>query len=415
MHNNSTKIFKLEGKVQHYAWGGNAFIPQLLQQQNTSGQPFAEYWMGAHDNVPSSVVFSDLSVKPLNSFISEQPVDTLGPVVKERFGRLPFLFKVLDVKDMLSIQVHPSKEAAVLEFAAENKKGTPLNASNRNYKDDNHKPELMYALSEFWLLHGFKPAGSLKKVLQAVPELNFLLPVFEQGGYPELYKVVMEMPQDEVDSRLRPLLDRILPLYAEGKLPKTNEDFWAARAANTYNEGGKTDRGIFSIYIFNLVHLQTGDTVFQDAGIPHAYLEGQNMELMANSDNVLRGGLTPKHVDVSELMKHVRFEPVTPHIIKGITGEVPEEQVYVTPAADFELRSIRLAAGQQINLVSNTVEIFFVYEGAVDALSGEAHVAVHKGEAMVAIAGAVTAFKAQQETLLFRATTPSVEAKTTAS
>jgi len=151
----------------------------------------------------------------------------------------------------------------------------------------------MLALSEFWLLHGFKPAEELERTLQAIPELAFLTPVFTKGGYQELYKTVMELPQAEVNRILQPLLDRIIPAYREGKLSQNDEHFWAARAADTYNEPGRIDRGIFSIYLFNLLNLHPGEAIFQAAGLPHAYLEGQNVEIMANSDNVLRGGLTP--------------------------------------------------------------------------------------------------------------------------
>ena len=131
----------------------------------------------------------------------------------------------------------------------------------------------MLALSEFWLLHGFKPAGKLKKTLQQTPELRFLLPVFGDDNYTALYKAVMEMDQQAVNDHLHPLLDRILPLYAEEALKKDQEDFWAARAFTTFCEPGRIDRGIFSIYLFNLVNLHPGEAIFQDAGILHAYLE----------------------------------------------------------------------------------------------------------------------------------------------
>ena len=284
-------VFKLKGKIQQYAWGGTTFISKLLSMANPENKPFAEYWLGAHDNGPSEL---DGGVpSKLNEYIREQPDSRLGATVTKRFGRLPYLLKILDVKDMLSIQVHPTKKNAELEFAAENEKGIALTAGNRNYKDDNHKPELMLALSDFWLLHGFKPEEELMRILVSVPELKFLQPVFSVEGYKGLYRKVMEMPQQEVNAVLQPLLDRIVPLYKGQRLRKHEEDFWAARAALTYNEGEKIDRGIFSIYFFNLVNVLPGEALFQDAGLPHAYLEGQNVEIMANSDNVLRGGLLP--------------------------------------------------------------------------------------------------------------------------
>lgn len=405
---NNTKIFKLNGKVQHYAWGGSDFIPALLHRSNPARQPFAEYWMGAHDNVPSEVVLPNGSIQPLNEFIKKNPAGVLGQKVQTRFGRLPYLFKVLDVKDMLSIQVHPSKQAAEAAFEAENRKGTPLNAPDRNYKDDNHKPELMLALSDFWLLHGFKSPGPLIKLLLETPELQFLIPIFDGKNYEALYETVMLMPLQEVNERLQPLLDRIVPLYENGSLDRSQEDFWAARAYKTFCQPNIIDRGIFSIYFFNLVHLQPGEAIFQDAGIPHAYLEGQNMELMANSDNVLRGGLTNKHIDVTELMHHVRFEAVVPDILKGKPGAVAGEDLFPTPAADFELHRLTLRTGQQVTLPVAAADIFFVYSGSVQAGDGTAELSLAGGETFLATAGAQVAVKAVQDVVLFRATVPNV-------
>jgi mannose-6-phosphate isomerase len=344
----------------------------------------------------------------LNEFIKNNPAGTLGAAVQSKFGRLPYLFKVLDVKDMLSIQVHPSKEAAVVAFDAENRKGTPLNAPDRNYKDDNHKPELMLALSDFWLLHGFKSPELLTKLLLETPELQFLLPVFDGKNYELLYETVMLMPQQEVNERLQHLLDRIVPLYEKGVLDRSLEDFWAARAYKTFCQPNHLDRGIFSIYFFNLVNLKPGEAIFQDAGIPHAYLEGQNMELMANSDNVLRGGLTNKHIDVTELMHHVRFEQVIPNVLKGSAGSVAGEDAFPTPAADFELRRLTIAAGEQVTLNTATTDILFVYSGTVQVTDGVTGLSLTGGDSFLAIAGAKFSVQAGEGAILFRATVPGV-------
>jgi mannose-6-phosphate isomerase len=302
--------------------------------------------------------------------------------------------KVLDVKDMLSIQVHPTKKAAESAFAAENMKGTPLTAPNRNYKDDNHKPELMLALSDFWLLHGFKSPQALVTILMQTPELQFLVPFFDNKNYHALYEVVMTMDQQEVDERLQPLLDRIVPLYEKGFLNRSQEDFWAARAAKTFCEPNKLDRGIFSIYLFNLVNLKPGEAIFQDAGIPHAYLEGQNMEIMANSDNVLRGGLTNKYIDVPELMHHMRFEEVKPHIIKGTAGTVPGETVFPTPAADFELRRLVLNPGTTISLAATTAEISHSAGAVVHAAHATTQVNTESADSVRKLAAMATALEA---------------------
>jgi mannose-6-phosphate isomerase len=406
---NNTKIFRLEGRVQHYAWGGSEYIPSLLSQENPDRKPFAEYWMGAHDNAPALVVTAEGKI-PLNEFIAKDPAAMLGGKVNEQFGRLPYLLKVLDVKDMLSIQVHPTKAAAVAEFEAENKKGTPLNDPKRNYKDDNHKPELMVALSEFWLLHGFRSTEETAQLIGRIPELNFLMPFHDRKDHARIYRHVMTMPQEEVNQRLQPLLDRIIPLYKEGKLQKSDPDFWAARAAITFNEPGRIDRGIFSIYLFNLVRIEPDYAIFQDAGVPHAYLEGQNMEIMANSDNVLRGGLTNKHVDVDELMKHVKFSPVEPKLIMGsVEMETPEGQFaetrFKTPAPDFELRQIWLPEGESLTLPVSTTDIFFALAGKAEVTSGDTSIALNRGEAMLAIPGAEVKVKAiGDEVVIFRAT-----------
>jgi len=395
-------VFKLKGKIQQYAWGGTTYLSRLLSVANPENKPFAEYWLGAHDNASSEL--DGATPSKLNEYVRQQPESTLGTTVAQRFGRLPYLLKVLDVKDMLSIQVHPSKENALLEFAAENEKGIALTAPHRNDKDDNHKPELMLALSEFWLLHGFKPEEDLMQVLATVPELKFLQPVFSVDGYKGLYKKVMEMPQQEVNDVLKPLLDRIVPLYNEQRLRKQNEDFWAARAALTYNEGEKIDRGIFSIYFFNLVNVLPGEAVFQAAGLPHAYLEGQNVEIMANSDNVLRGGLTPKHVDVRELLKHVRFEATHPRIMRedNTPGHIV---VYKTPAPDFELSKINLQEGETVTIQSHSIEIFLVLEGKVQ-VDDSTGFSRGIGEAFIAFDKARLNLRADKDSILYRASVP---------
>lgn len=371
-------LFRLEGKVQHYAWGGYTYIPELLGIKPTD-QPSAEYWMGAHPSAPSLITTGN-SQEPLNQLIQRDPANITGPAVWEKFKELPFLFKILDVKDMLSIQVHPTKSEAEKGFARENAEGIPLNAPNRNYKDDNHKPEIMVALSEFYLLHGFLPHAQLQEVLNAVPEFTSLVSIYETEGYFGLYKNVMEMPQSLVNIILRPLTDRLIPLYKANQLAKTDPGFWAARAVlNDPNSKDKLDRGIFSIYFFNIMQVQPGDAVFQDAGVPHAYLEGQNVELMANSDNVLRGGLTPKHVDVPELLKHTRFEGIHPHIIKGDLSADGLERIYPSPAPDFEVSKINISEGQTYQHTARAAEILIVINGNA-TIKGEDTIALQKGQ-----------------------------------
>ncbi|HVG12882.1 MAG TPA: mannose-6-phosphate isomerase, class I, partial [Flavisolibacter sp.] len=251
-------IYPIAGRVQHYSWGGYQFIPSLLQIPNEDKQPYAEYWLGAHPAFPSTLLGKQLSLATLIQTEGEQ---VLGRACK-KFTSLPFLFKVLDVRQMLSIQVHPSKEEAVKGYRAEEAAGIPVGAPHRNYKDENHKPEAMVAISDFWLLHGFKPTETLLALLASVPELSFLSDVLQTGGYEALYALVMNLPQSKINVLLHPLADRILPLYDGDQLERDSEHFWAARAIRTFCQDGNLDRGIFSIYLFNLVHLRPGEGIY---------------------------------------------------------------------------------------------------------------------------------------------------------
>ncbi len=396
-------IYKLKGKVQHYAWGGYNALPQLLSQANESHKPFAEYWLGAHP-LHSSMVEVAGAEKPLAELINEDKQAYLGERVLRRFSSFPFLLKVLDVRQMLSIQVHPSKAAAESAFAAENEAGLAADAPNRNYKDDNHKPELMVALSDFWLLHGFKPEQDLKELLSSEPDFQFLLQTFEEGGYEGLYSRVMTMEQSEVNAVLEPVMKRMMPLYKNGELQKEHEDFWAARAVDTFCKEGNYDRGIFSIYFFNLLHLKKGQGIYQPAGLPHAYLEGQNVEIMANSDNVLRAGLTDKHIDIEELMKHVQFTETVPNILGA--DEKEKETVYKSAAEEFELSRLQLENGAAQSWQSNGPEIVLLLKGAADFTAGETRLTLQQGEAAFVVPDAAVAAQATAPTVLFRAVVP---------
>ena len=399
------QLAPLLGDVKHYDWGGSSYIPSLLQVENPQIKPFAEYWMGVHPQAKCIIALDTGEEVLLKDFIAKSPEKTLGKPVYEIFGNMPFLLKVLDVKDMLSIQVHPSKKQAAIDFEEENKKGVPLNAPDRNYKDTNHKPELMVAMSEFYLLHGFKPEDELRAILKKIPELKIFIPVFKKHGYEGLYKMAMELPQEEVNELLQPLINRIIPLYQQDKLQKDDENFWAARAALTFVQPNGIDRGIFSIYFFNLLHLKEGEAIFQNAGVPHAYLEGYNVEIMASSDNVLRGGLTTKHIDTVELLKHTKCNATIPKIIRVAKNKA--EQVYKTPAKDFELSSYKIKKGEQITIDAKTAEIFLLTSGQAELTSKKTKVALKPGSiAAAAFDGAKVKVKAIEDSLLFRAGTP---------
>ena len=245
---------KLHGVVQHYDWGGHNFIPDLLGVENATRRPFAELWIGAHAKAPSVVEIAG-GTERLDDLIAEDPEAVLGAAANLRFhGRLPYLFKILDVHKMLSIQAHPTLVQAREAFARENAEGVSLDAGGRNYKDDNHKPEIGVALTDFWMLHGFRPLEQIAGILEQTPELASLMPEFgsglvaarhdhavRRGLLRTLYSNVMTMPQDRVDLLLDQLLTRLRSAPLAGK---DSPDYWALRAAENFPlPGGHLDRG----------------------------------------------------------------------------------------------------------------------------------------------------------------------------
>jgi len=366
--------YKLQGIHRHYDWGGHQFIPQLMQLDNSSGKPYAEYWMGAHPSAPAIVETPEGS-KQLDLMIQENQVHFLGARTADHFGSLPYLFKILDVKKMLSIQVHPSKVNAEKGFLKEQIAGIPIDAINRNYKDQNHKPEVMVALSDFWLLHGFMPAIAIKERLSSLSPLHPLLPVFGQEDYAGLYCHFMRLDQKAADAILKPLLEIAVEEVAAGRVDKTHPHWWAIQYYNGVVPLSNIDKGIFSIYILNIVHVPKYQGVFQGAGLLHAYLEGQNIELMANSDNVLRGGLTPKHIDIEELLQHIQFEPTYPNILKG-DQKTSNEILFPCPVPDFGLTKITIPQGESYTNQTDSFEIFLIIQGSaningIDLKAGE--------------------------------------------
>ncbi len=399
-------VYKLKGVVQHYAWGGTRFIPNLLAIENKAKKPFAELWMGTHIKGPASVQTIEGEIL-LGHLIKKAPRKKLGQRVAVNFNKkLPFLFKVLDVNSMLSIQSHPTKKAAEIGFAKENLTNIAVIASNRTYRDDNHKPEVMVALTDFWLLHGFKSIKEIRAVL-AIPEFTSLQTIFsEKGDIFQLYKAIMEMPQKEVNQLLAPLWQRLQVDFKAGKLAKATADYWAAQAFEEYTIDGNFDRGIFSIYLFNLVNIKKGEGIFQAAGIPHAYLEGVNMELMANSDNVFRGGLTQKHIDVPELLTHLVFDEINPKILKG-TKVSEVEKIFKTPAPDFELSEITLHKNQVYRSTQTTsAETLIIMEGAAIINFDDKSLSFSKGESFFVEANTAYTIKTTDTCLLFKAKVP---------
>ncbi|HEX6914369.1 MAG TPA: mannose-6-phosphate isomerase, class I [Chitinophagaceae bacterium] len=394
------KIYPLKGTVQHYAWGGHEFIPALLGIDNTKDQPFAEYWMGAHRSAPSTLAEGEARTD-LKQVLASEPA-LMGSAVQQRFGELPYLLKVLDVKHMLSIQVHPTREGAESGFAAEEAAGVDINASNRNYKDRNHKPEVMIALSGFWLLHGFKQPAAVKATLHQVPQFRELLAVFGEGNYKELYTHVMELPQQKLDEILLPVVQKEVRRRTFHESEPGEPGYWVGEYYLD-KKAEQIDRGIFAIYLLNLVQLQAGEAIFQAAGIPHAYLRGQNIELMANSDNVLRGGLTTKHIDVSELVKHTRFTPVEPEILHGSAAGAIRD--FRFPVPDFAVSEITLSGTRQAKFDAASPEILFCLEGKA-MVSAANELQMGSGDSCIVFAGNSYIVSAEQGCRIFRAYVP---------
>jgi len=394
------KAYKLQGKHRHYDWGGKTFLPNLMGVENVNHLPYAEYWMGAHPSAASSIQTPD-GDKDLAQLIQDNPTEWLGKEVATKFKGLPYLYKILDVQEMLSIQVHPSKENAVIGFKAEEAKGIAIDAANRNYKDENHKPEVMVALSDFWLLHGFLAPALLEKRLNSNSNLKPLVNEFKGGDYQHLYSYCMHLPMSVSDAILKPLLEAAAVAVQKGEVTKKDPHWWA----NKYYADGipskNIDKGIFSIYILNIVNIPKYQGIFQGAGILHAYLEGKNIELMANSDNVLRGGLTPKHVDVKELIQHISFVPTYPSLLKG--DKLTDQEInYPCPVPDFGLTKIALNMGEVYTISTYSLELLLVMDGEVFIED----IAYKVGDTVLLTPNAKVKIKAHTKALLFKSYVP---------
>jgi len=337
----------LSGGVRSYAWGDPDYIPALLGIPNPDRRPYAELWIGTHAGLPSVAHLGAVDV-PFPMLLQDAADAVSGPEGIERFGgELPFLLKVLSAAQPLSIQAHPDKQQAETGFARENRLGIPPDASNRNYCDDNHKPELIVALTDFYAVRGFRPLDEIDSVLAAVPELRGLAVAYRptSESLRELYSRVMRMERKQVDAILTPLLLRLRAEAARQAFSRDQTEYWVLGADALFSHDGHRDRGLFSLWLLNLVHLRPGEAMYLPAGELHSYLWGAGIEIMANSDNVLRGGLTPKHKDVDELLRILTFDASVPDILeKGLQPEAAGVVIYETPSPEFVLARLRIDA-----------------------------------------------------------------------
>ncbi|GAA2059417.1 mannose-6-phosphate isomerase, class I [Streptomyces albiaxialis] len=341
---------RLENTVRPYAWGSTTALPELLGTPPT-GEPQAELWMGAHPGAPSRVERATGTVSLLDA-VSADPEGELGERTVRAFGpRLPFLLKLLAAASPLSLQVHPDLAQAAEGYADEEERGVPLDAPHRNYKDTNHKPELICALTPFDGLCGFRAADDAAALLDGLdvgglkPYVDILHARPESDALREVLSAVLTADKDEMAetvAQATAAAERLAEEEPSGTLTAGRIAEYAVYAGIARHYPG--DPGVIAAMLLNHVHLRPGEALFLGAGVPHAYLDGLGVEIMANSDNVLRCGLTPKHVDVPELLRIVRFEPTEPAILRP-EADSDEEELYETPVDEFRLSRYVLAPG----------------------------------------------------------------------
>jgi mannose-6-phosphate isomerase len=404
----SPRPLRLDGRVQHYSWGDSTFIPTLIGQPNRSRRPFAELWIGAHPDLPA-VAWIDGTAVTLDRLIDAAPEALLGQDVAARFdGKLPFLLKVLAARQPLSIQVHPNLEQARDGFDREDRDGVPIDNAKRNYRDRNHKPELLVALTDFYALRGFRPLSEVGELLASMPELRSVTEAISDSnrGLGDLYRRLMRLPQQSVNALLDPLVHRLHDEHRATAFSRDDPRFWLLHADRLFSVPGRRDRGLFSTLLLKLMHLHPDQGIFLPAGELHSYLQGVGLELMANSNNVLRGGLTPKHVDVDELLRVVRFEAAPAEIIEPETIQAARTR-YRVPAAEFELEALSLRAAEQRTLPKAGIRVALILDGdlELDSKTG-ARLRLARGQSFLLPAGCATTLHATRDTTLYIAGVP---------
>jgi mannose-6-phosphate isomerase len=397
-------ICLLKNSIQEYAWGSYTAIRELLGNDSPADTPQAELWMGAHPKAPSKVRCNG-KWGSLLELIDKNSRDILGEKVAQNFNnRLPYLFKVLAAAKPLSIQAHPSLDQAKEGFERENRLGIPLEAPNRNYKDDNHKPECICALTFFWALNGFRKIPDMISLMDKIcpqglkKDFDLFCKQPDSGGLKEFFKTVMIMDYTTQKQIIDEAVDHADPLKNKNKAYQ-----WMIDLHKEY----PSDIGVLSPIILNLICLKPGQAMFLPAGTLHAYLEGVGIELMANSDNVLRGGLTPKHVDVKELLNVLNFEECDINILK--MKEInPCEHQYESHADEFALSVITVKT--DVNYFSadkRFVEILLCTEGeaVVADLAENKSVDIKKGMSVL-IPAIVKKYSIKGNAVFYKAAVP---------
>lgn len=409
----------LRGKVQHYAWGGTgpgALIPRLLRMPPQNGQPYAELWMGDHPANPADVLLEN-GVFSLRDLVDNAADELLGPVLAGAYKqKLPFLAKVLDVSKPLSIQAHPDRVHASDGFERENRLSLPLDSPHRHYKDRLHKPEMVVALSDFYALAQFRPLALIADTLDAHPELRALQPDFRRrmghsgsnmANQKALLKIffqrIMTLDTPGVAHIIEPLVGRLKDENAAAPFSKDDVRHWVLRAYDIFCAPDRPDRGLLVMFLLNLVHLKPGEGLFLKPGELHSYLEGAAHEVMANSDNVVRGGLTSKHVNVYELLGVTSFAPAAPQVRRPAPGGAFESL-----AEEFELTLLEVTSQKPYTSPKeHSADLLFVWEGEAALITTAGTVSLAEGQSVLipAVLGQY-AVTPPQKVRLFRVSVP---------
>ncbi|MBL7044263.1 MAG: mannose-6-phosphate isomerase, class I [Pirellulaceae bacterium] len=401
-------LMLLGNQIQYYDWGGLDAIGDFLGKTRKTDRSEAEMWMGAHPKAPSWVAVEKQPM-PLPELIADRPEAILGDEVAERFhSQLPFLMKLLVAARPLSIQAHPDATQAQDGFRKEEADGPDIDDERRNYKDSNHKPEVICALTDFWALKGFRPVGEMLadfagfSVIQ--PELDCLRNRAETGPK-EFFQSLTRLN----DPRRQELVGKLVSAMRSSphSRDKDKHAYWIVKLGELH----PGDIGIACALMLNLVHLKAEQALYVPAGELHAYLEGMGVELMATSDNVLRAGLTSKHVDIDELQKVLGSQSEKAETIECEQRE-NGEVAYPSPAHEFELSLIRLNGSRPyVSGENRSVEILFVTEGSAQiahAASGEM-LSIPKGRSVL-VPAAVDKYeiigKKDAKTTIYKATVP---------
>jgi mannose-6-phosphate isomerase len=399
----------LHNAVRPYAWGSRTAIAELLGKPVPAPHPEAELWMGAHPGGPSRLVDADGDERSLLDVLAADPEGQLGPALAERWGgRLPFLLKVLAADEPLSLQAHPSAAQAAEGFAREEAAGIPRDAKNRNYPDPTAKPELICALTEFHALAGFADPERTVRLLRGLdaPGLHHYTELLagqpDADGLRALFTTWITLPQQALDQLLPQLLDSCVRQVKE-----RGEFDLECRTVLELGEAYPGDAGVLAAVLLNRIVLHPGEAIYLPAGNPHAYLRGTGIEILANSDNVLRCGLTPKHVDVPELLRVLDFSYGRMPVQTG--DEVaPHDFVYRTPAAEFELSRLQWASdAAPVRIDHSGPQVLICIDGAVTLRRDDGvELPLHRGESawLAAADPAVDVVPTSLPASVFRAT-----------